>query len=207
MRFSVAALFFCSALANAAALPAPAPQAPNANIPPSQSSSFSGKKGSDGKLIAEPAPEGQDTQALQRRAGPIVVVAGIAATAGAVILTKIAIEIGAETIANLGKWNEAREEFTKTTTQEMWNRNPDYTKFPAAACYNKGYRLSDPAGIDGLRSAKLELGLLSTDYDCMYIAGPNQFFTDSEGGFINLSYTYNPDRCSFDDNTGDLTCS
>jgi hypothetical protein len=57
-------------------------------------------------LAAEPAPEGQDTQALQRRVGPIVAVVGIAAVAGAAKLTEIAIEIGAETIANLGKWNE-----------------------------------------------------------------------------------------------------
>lgn len=24
-------------------------------------------------------------------------------------------------------------------------------------------------------------------YDCMFVEGPNQFFTDSEGGFINAS--------------------
>ena len=57
-----------------------------------------------------------------------------------------------------------REAFTSKTTDEMWARNSDYKKFPAVACYKKGYRLSDPKGIDGLYSAKLELGLLNTEY-------------------------------------------
>jgi hypothetical protein len=90
----------------------------------------------------------------------------------------------------------------------MWARNPDYKKFPAVACYNKGYRLANPANVDAVASVKFELGLLNTEYvaslhyrhdtfpktlltlksyDCMYIQGPNQFFTDSEGGFINVS--------------------
>jgi hypothetical protein len=45
----------------------------------------------------------------------------------------------------------------------MWNRNPDYAKYHAAICYNKGYRLSNPAGITELASAKLDLGLLNTE--------------------------------------------
>ncbi|KAH8599424.1 hypothetical protein B0O99DRAFT_504883, partial [Bisporella sp. PMI_857] len=150
--------------------------------------------------------EGDDSQALQKR-GAIVVVLGIAGTAALAKVAEIAIEIGAETIANLGKWNEAREEFTKATTNEMMKQNPDPATFPAAACYNKGYDLANPANIDALADVDFSLGLLKTDYDCMYIKGPNQFFTRSEGGFINLSYTYNPDRCSFDQSTGDLSCT
>jgi hypothetical protein len=46
----------------------------------------------------------------------------------------------------------------------MWDRNPDYNRFPAVACYNKGYRLKAPAKIDVLMSAKFELGLLNTEY-------------------------------------------
>lgn len=107
--------------------------------------------------------------------------------------------------ADTNTTKQAREAFTKKTTQEMWDRNPDYAKFPAAACYNKGYTLADPAKIDGLRSAKFELGLLNTEfvpqsvlkfcdpantriasYDCMYIQGGNQFKTNSEGGYINV---------------------
>lgn len=94
---------------------------------------------------------------------PVVAVAGIAAVKGVAILTKIAVEIGADTIKNLGKWNQAREAFSKKTTAEMWARNPDYQKFPAAVCYNKGYKLQNAAGIDGLVSAKLELGQLNTE--------------------------------------------
>jgi hypothetical protein len=45
----------------------------------------------------------------------------------------------------------------------MWNRNPDFAKFHATICYNKGYRLQNPAGIAELGSAKLELGLLNTE--------------------------------------------
>jgi hypothetical protein len=56
----------------------------------------------------------------------------------------------------------------------------------------------------------------------MYMDAPNQFLTDSDNGFINVSswlgkgmtmiltktklaYRYD-DRCTFDANTGDLTC-
>ena len=57
-----------------------------------------------------------------------------------------------------------REAFTQKTTEEMWARNPDYKKFPAVACYNKGYRLQNAGGVDGKLSVKVELGLLNTKY-------------------------------------------
>lgn len=171
----------------ATALAAPAPQAtapPNANVPPSTTVDLTGQKvmacsqhirfttslannntlqGTDGKFTVAPAPEDQNSEALQKRVAPVVVVAGIAGVKGAAILTKIAVEIGADTIKNLGKWNQAREQFSKKTTAEMWARNPDYQKFPAAICYNKGYKLQNATGIDGLVSAKLELGQLNTE--------------------------------------------
>lgn len=56
-------------------------------------------------IVVEPAPEAQTDQSLQKRVAPIVVVAGIAAVKGVAILTKIAIEIGSDTIKNLGEWN------------------------------------------------------------------------------------------------------
>ncbi|KAH8714088.1 hypothetical protein GQ44DRAFT_625237, partial [Phaeosphaeriaceae sp. PMI808] len=135
----------------------------------------------------------------------VTAVVTIVAEAAITKLTEIAIEFAADTIKNLGDWNEARETFTQTTTLEMWNRNPDYTKYATAICYNKVYRLANPAGIAELASAKSELGVLNTDYDCMYMEASNQFFTDSDGEFINLSYRYD-DRCTFDQETGDLTC-
>lgn len=186
MKFTLSAIVQLALCASA--LAAPAPQAatapPNANIPPSTTVDLTGQKvfppcqhtpftfkpadscdlqGADGKFTVAPAPEDQTSEALQKRVAPVVVVAGIAAVKGAAILTKIAIEIGGDTIKDLGKWNAAREEFSKKTTAEMWARNPDYQKFPAAVCYNKGYKLQNPAGIDGLVSAKLELGQLNTE--------------------------------------------
>jgi len=56
-------------------------------------------------LTLAPAPDAQDSQALQKRLIPLVVV-GLVGTASASILTKIAIEIGADTIKNLGEWND-----------------------------------------------------------------------------------------------------
>ncbi|ORY16573.1 hypothetical protein BCR34DRAFT_611436 [Clohesyomyces aquaticus] len=195
-------LLLVSASPVALALPQAIP--PNANIPPSTTNVITGKKGPDGKLIPQPAPGGQGDQALQKKQtiSPTVNIAG---GKGLSVIIKIAIEIAADTLKNLGEWNKARETFTQTTTLEMWNRNPDYAKFAAAICYNKGFRVKDPAGIAEQTSAKLELGLLNTDYECMFMAAPNQFFTDSDGGFINLSYRYDS-RCSFDAATGDLTC-
>ncbi|KAF5869647.1 uncharacterized protein Bfra_010844 [Botrytis fragariae] len=213
MKFSVITLLACAAIAQGAALPqaaattsadAPISTAPNSVVPASTESHFSGQFDASGSLVAK--VDDEPTQALQKRIAPVVVVAGIAAINGVAILTKIAVEIGSQTIANLGKWNDAREKFTQTTTANMWSRNPDYNKYPAAVCYNKGYSLKNPAGIVGKVSAKLSLGLLNTDYDCMYMTGNNAFYTRSEGGYINLSYTYNS-RCSFDGKTGDLTCN
>ncbi|KAH7012935.1 hypothetical protein EDB80DRAFT_862910 [Ilyonectria destructans] len=160
MRFIVAAAS-CAALLSgpASGTPVPATGDVNPTIPASQQDTVTGRIGDDGVLIIEPEPV---TTKLVRRAVPVVVV-GIVGTAAASIIAKIAIEIGADTIKNLGEFNEAREAFTKKTTQEMWDRNPDYEKFPAAACYNKGYRLADPAKVAGLTSAKFELGLLNTE--------------------------------------------
>ncbi|KAJ0118762.1 hypothetical protein N8I77_001450 [Diaporthe amygdali] len=209
MKFTLSFVAQLALCASALAAPAPqassAPTPPNANIPASTTVDLTGQKGTDGKFTVAPAPEDQTSEALQKRVAPVVVVAGIAAVKGAAILTKIAVEIGADTIKDLGKWNQAREEFSKKTTAEMWARNPDYQKYPAAVCYNKGYKLKDPAGTTGLVSAKLTLGQLNTDYDCMYMTANNQFYTQGEGGFINLSYTYSS-RCTFDKGTGDLTC-
>ncbi|PVH96451.1 hypothetical protein DM02DRAFT_535258 [Periconia macrospinosa] len=207
MHFSKVAisLVAAAALSTATPLPQSADVPPNANVPATTESSFTGRKGTDGVLITEPAPNQQTDQALQRRQSATG--ASVSITSGNAIakIAKIAIEIATDTLKNLGEWNETREKFTKETVAALWDRNPDYTKYAAAVCYNKGYRLANPAGITELASAKLELGLLNTDYDCMLIETPNQFFTDSAGGYINLAYRYDS-RCSFDQSTGDLTC-
>ncbi|KKY30856.1 hypothetical protein UCDDA912_g09202 [Diaporthe ampelina] len=176
MKFTLSAIVQLALCASALAAPSPQATAvppPNANIPPSTTVDLTGQK---------------TAGSLQKRIAPLVVVAGIVAFKGATILVGIAIEIGADTIKNLGEWNEMREAFTKKTTSEMWARNPDLQY-----------------GMSGLASAKLELGMLKTDYDCMYMTGNNKFSTKNEGGYINLSYTYN-NRCSFDKRSGDLTC-
>lgn len=148
----------------------------------------------------------KNTRGLEKRVGPVVLVLGITGSAALVRVAKIAIEIATDTLKSVPDFNKARSAFTTKTTQEMWRRNPDYRKYPAVACYNKGYRLQDKNKINGKASVKVSLDLLHTNYDCMYIEGPNQFYTNAEGGSINLSYTYDTKRCSFDKKTGDLSC-
>jgi hypothetical protein len=63
---------------------------------------FEGTEGDD--TLLKLYDNGELNSVLQKRVAPIVVVAGIAAINGAAILTKIAIEIGADTIKNLGEW-------------------------------------------------------------------------------------------------------
>jgi hypothetical protein len=65
--------------------------------------------------------------------------------------------------AEVANARQAREEFTKATTNEMMKQNPDPATFPAAACYNKGYDLANPANIDALADVDFSLGLLKTE--------------------------------------------
>jgi hypothetical protein len=124
---------------------------------------------------------------LEKRVVPFVAVGAIIGTAALTKVTELAMDAAVKAIKNIGNWNRAREEFTKRTVTDMWARNPDRARYPAAACYNKGYSLKRPAGIAGGRKAKFSLGMLHTDYDCMYVERNNAFFTHSEGGFINVS--------------------
>ena len=86
----------------------------------------------------------------------------------------------------LKDWTPARETFTKETTALMWRNNPDRNRWVAVACYNKGWRTKNGARSDVV-SMRLKLGAFHTDYDCMYIGHNNQFYTDSDGGYINVS--------------------
>lgn len=87
----------------------------------------------------------------------------------------------------LKDWTPAREAFTKETTALMWANNPNPSKWVAVACYNKGWRVKNYGAISDVQDVNLKLGALHTDYDCMYIGRNNQFYTDGEGGYINVS--------------------
>lgn len=88
----------------------------------------------------------------------------------------------------LKDWTPARETFTKETTALMWRNNPNPSRWVAVACYNKGWRTKNGERSDVV-SMRLKLGAFNTDYDCMYIGHNNQFYTDGEGGYINVSDT------------------
>ncbi|KDN62278.1 hypothetical protein CSUB01_09663 [Colletotrichum sublineola] len=181
MRFSVISLVLASALAADAAV---VPMVAKASIP---------------------AKAGNDSHLVERQAG----VAGAITTIGngaMSVATGAAVNLVTDTLRAIVDWTKARETFTKQTTDEMWKKNPDPAKFPAAICYNQGYRVADPNGVDGKASVTLRSNVLKTNYDCMYMTGANQFFTDGDGGLINLSYSYDSKRCTFDQSTGDLSC-
>lgn len=69
----------------------------------------------------------------------------------------------------------------------MWQNNPNPGKWPAVVCYNKGWRVKNAGAISDVVDVNLKMGALHTDYDCMYIGRNNQFYTDGDGGYINVS--------------------
>lgn len=105
MHFYKLALSFIATSTICVASPVPQNVAVNANVPSSTSSSFTGKKAKDGTLTPQKAPGAQKDQALQKKQAIIAVVT-IAAGAALAKLTEIAIEVAADTIKNLGEWNE-----------------------------------------------------------------------------------------------------
>ncbi|KAM0237046.1 hypothetical protein ACHAP5_009144 [Fusarium lateritium] len=144
-------------------------------------------------------------QVLSKREPVTAAILTAAGTAAVSAIVTEAVNAAVDFIGDVASFDSAREAFTVQTTEAMMANNPDPARFQAAACYNKGYSVADPANIDGQSSVEFKLGLLNTDYECMYIAAPNQFFTESDGGLINLSFTHT-DRCTFDQETADLTC-
>jgi hypothetical protein len=156
----VAALAGCSAIVNGAAVPVSA-----------------------GTLEAR-------ENSLSKREPVLATILVAAGTAAVSAVVSEAVSATAKFIGDVQNFDSAREAFTQQTTKEMMARNPDPTRFQAAACYNQGFSVADPANIDGQNSVEFKLGLLNTDYECMYIAAPNQFFTEGDGGFINVSSTY-----------------
>lgn len=158
------------------ALALPAPQADTNGS--AETVSFTGKK-VDGQLIEQPAPEAPDSQGLQKRGASSPLVLSRARlpwqtwprllSKSARISSKIS-ETGTRyapcpfsSLNSSLTIEKAREAFTKKTTEEMWRRNPDRRKIPAAVCYNKGYSLRNGNGFDGRVSVKFELGLLKTE--------------------------------------------
>ncbi|KAF9873622.1 hypothetical protein CkaCkLH20_08732 [Colletotrichum karsti] len=109
-------------------------------------------------------------------------------------------------VKSLSDWNKAREQFTQLTTQIMMDHNPNSTEAVSAICYNKAYDVQDAKGIYGLRSEELSVFPAKTDYDCFYMGKNNAFWSQGDGGTINL-YTrwYSNSGCRFDDQS-DLYC-
>ncbi|GKT50595.1 uncharacterized protein ColSpa_10776 [Colletotrichum spaethianum] len=211
MRFSTVGFFFASALAvNGAAVPAndkadiTAPINPEAYAADVETVTFTGNK-VNGVVVTRSIEAESNASLNERQVGITAVVTAIGGGVMSVA-TGVAVNIVTDIIRAYIDWTLARETFTKQTTSEMWKRNPNTKKFHAAICYNKGYRVKDSKGIDGKASVTLRSNVFHVSYDCMYMNGPNQFWTDAEGGYINLSYTYDRNHCSFDQKTGDLTC-
>lgn len=124
MRFSTSAVLqvaLCASSIHALALPKDAANliedraaaevqtlSERADLPPSASVSLTGQKGEDGKFVVKPAPEGEDTQAIQKRVSPAVV-----AIAGPVInvvasVTAAAIHAAIGGLASMAFWNPVR---------------------------------------------------------------------------------------------------
>ncbi|KAK2017620.1 hypothetical protein LZ32DRAFT_600409 [Colletotrichum eremochloae] len=185
---------------------APAPAGtnppPNANVPPFESAVLVDGVAS----LSTRDTSAKEVSGLQERqleaAAVFVAVVGIPA-----LLTLLAFDIASDAIQNVLDFNQARKIFTSTQTEEMWKRNPDYNKFPATACYSLGYRLANPNGFTQLANITVKAGDDQVVYDCMFVEAPNQFFTNGDGGSLNLGVVYDPKRCSFDHKTADLTCN
>ncbi|TLS27890.1 hypothetical protein PpBr36_02062 [Pyricularia pennisetigena] len=144
-------------------------------------------------------------EAAVDKRGAAASIGSAAGTEAAKEAAKIAIRAVASLIGNIVEWDSARQTFTKETVKQMMDNNKDPT-IVAAACYNKGYRVQNENNIDGKTSVDFKLGVLHTNYDCMYLRAPNAFWTDSDGGYQNLAYRYTK-ACWFDSKTGDLTCN
>jgi hypothetical protein len=160
----VAAIAGCSAVVNGAAVPA--------------KSSFT-------TVTLERRDD--SAHSLDKREPVIASILLAAGTAAVSAVVTEAVSATVKLIGDISNFDDAREAFTQQTTDAMMANNPDPSRFQAAACYNQGFSVADPANIDGQNSVKFSLGLLNTDYECMYIAAPNQFFTEGDGGFINVS--------------------
>ncbi|KAH7553217.1 hypothetical protein J3E72DRAFT_374460 [Bipolaris maydis] len=186
MRFSLAYLIGTAALSSAAPILEQGLDAPSVDILPSHVTSSRPDSHVSKRAIAE-------------------ILAGSVASAAGEQLT-LALAGIVKKMLPLTEWDPAREAFTQEATMSLWNNNPDPAKWAAAVCYNQAWDVSNKAGISDVVSLKFSLGALNTDYDCMYIGKGTQFYTQGDGGFINLRYQYDDKTCKYDALTGDLSC-
>ncbi|KAF5025457.1 hypothetical protein F66182_2480 [Fusarium sp. NRRL 66182] len=105
----------------------------------------------------------------------------------------------------ISNWNKARAEYIRLVTEMMMDRNPDSKTAVAAVCYNKKYGLKDPRNIYGLRSAEFSIWPASTDYDCFYMGRGNAFWSQGDGGSVNVHARWQRGVCRFD-KSSDLYC-
>ena len=115
-------------------------------------------------------------------------VTAIVATVGTAVLTELttkAINGASSLVKDISNWDSARQDFTKATVKSMMDNNKD-AAYVAAACYNKGYRVTNPENVDGKTSVSFKSGALHTNYDCMYLKAPNTFYTDGDNGFMAM---------------------
>ncbi|KAK1976445.1 hypothetical protein LZ30DRAFT_666851 [Colletotrichum cereale] len=108
-------------------------------------------------------------------------------------------------IKGLSKWKPAREKFVQICTQTMMDHNPNPQQAVAAICYNNAYAIQDPKRIYGLRRREIAVWPAKSDYDCFYMGTNNTFWSQGDGGTVNLYTRYYTDVCRFDDQS-DLYC-
>ncbi|KAK2006134.1 hypothetical protein LZ32DRAFT_670255 [Colletotrichum eremochloae] len=175
MRVSTLGLCVCGIIGATLVAALPSPQdatsngrdaaiPPNANVPPFESAvlvdgvpSVGEESSSTKREIATRGTSTDEVSTLQdRQAALISAVIGI--TGSLAIVTAGAFIIAWAAIKNSHEFDKARKKFTRTQTEEMWKRNPDYNQFPAAACYSLGYRLANPSGFTQLANISLAAG-------------------------------------------------
>lgn len=143
---------------------------------------------------------------VSKRAIASIIAGSVASVAGEQLTLALAGIV--KKMLPLTEWEPAREAFTQEATMSLWNNNPDPAKWVAAVCYNQAWDVSNKSGISDIVSMKFSLGALNTDYDCMYIGKGTQFYTQGDGGFINVSVSLKTTfelglivMCSFATNT------
>lgn len=199
MRFSAinaVAVLSAASLTTASPVAAPVPAAPKG---------WASEPKTGGNARRDLAVRSTETNLAIHKREIITAIVTAAGTAAVTAIAEAAVKQAGTLISQIANFDNAREEFTKATVKSMADANPDPAKFVATICYNQGYDLENPAGMDGLTSVKITSGPLNTDYDCFYMTAPNAFFSRGDGGFINLAIM-NDDRCTFDSATADLRC-
>lgn len=131
----------------------------------------------------------------------------IKATIQAAVLDQVSAQVSnglaqaVKLLTDVADWTRAREQFTKTTVNAMWESNTDKAAYKGAVCYNAAFKLDRPELIAGQTSVDLVKGALKTNYNCFYMMPGNVFRAQGDGGFINLATAGN---CKFTDKV--LTC-